>query len=92
MTKDLRLAVNQEYFDDIKYGIKTEEYRLKNEFWTKRIEGKTFDTVTITAGYPKRGDSSRIMTFPWRGYEEKQITHKHFGGVEKTVFAIKVGE
>ncbi|ESS94834.1 hypothetical protein L342_1967 [Escherichia coli CE516] len=34
---NLQLAVNGEYFDQMKSGEKTEEYRLCNDYWDKRI-------------------------------------------------------
>ncbi len=85
---NLRVAVNGEYFDDAKAGIKTHEYRLKTPYWTKRLVGRHYDTFTMTKGYPKRGDKERILTMPYRGYEEQTITHKHFGDKPVDVFAI----
>lgn len=35
MTKNLQLAVNGEYFDQMKHGEKVEEYRLYNKYWRK---------------------------------------------------------
>lgn len=86
--KNLRLAVNREYFDDINAGRKPREYRMTTEYWTKRLVGMDYDTVTITLGYPKRGDKEREITFPYRGYEVDKITHPHFGDEEVEVFAI----
>lgn len=35
----LSLNLKSEYFDQIKSGDKTEEYRLCKPFWHKRLEG-----------------------------------------------------
>jgi len=85
---DLRLAVKQIYFDQIKSGEKTEEYRLDNEYWQKRLSKGPFRNVIITAGYPKKGDTERTLVFPYVGWTRKCITHDHFGGVLVSVFAI----
>lgn len=49
LVADLHLNLNGNYFDQIKAGTKTVEYRLASK-WLKRLEGKTFDRV-----YFKRG-------------------------------------
>ncbi|SFB74710.1 hypothetical protein SAMN05216344_102216 [Polaromonas sp. OV174] len=89
--KTLTLPVKGIYFDQIKAGTKTEEYRLITPHWRKRLEGRTYDQVVITWGYPNRDDAERRLTFPWRGYEVKTIQHEHFGPEPVEVFAIKVG-
>jgi len=90
MMNDLTIAVKAEYFDQIKAGIKLEEFRLKTDYWHKRLVGRTYRNVVITKGYPKRDDASRRLVFPWRGYVERSITHKHFGADTVEVFAIRV--
>lgn len=97
MTK-LQLALKAEYFDAIRDGTKTEEYRLANAYWKKRliIGGefgllhRWFDGIVLTKGYPKRDDQSRRMELPWRGFTLKAITHPHFGTDPVEVFAIAV--
>lgn len=86
----LFLAVNGEYFDEIKAGTKPEEYRLCTPYWAKRLVGRSYTRIVITSGYPKRDDQSRRLEMPWAGYEIKSITHRHFGPDPVTVFAIKV--
>lgn len=92
MTKNLQLAVKKEYFDAIKSGDKTEEYRLCNEYWTKRLVNRadSYNRLIITCGYPKRDDKEKILSFPYVGWERKTITHKHFGEEPVEVFAIKI--
>ncbi|EPK3281730.1 TPA: ASCH domain-containing protein [Serratia marcescens] len=87
---NLQLAVNGEYFDAMKCGNKTEEYRLVNPYWGNRLFGREYDRLIITRGYPKKGDAERRIDIPYDGYEIKTITHKHFGTEPVKVFAIKV--
>lgn len=87
---NLQLAVNGEYFDAMKRGEKTEEYRLVNPHWGKRIYGRWYDRLIITRGYPKKNDASKRIDIPYDGYEIKIITHPHFGPDPVKVFAIKV--
>ena len=87
---NLQLAVNGEYFDQMKSGEKTEEYRLVTSFWSKRILARNYDRLIITRGYPKRDDASKRIEVPYAGYEVKVITHPHFGPDPVKVFAIKV--
>jgi hypothetical protein len=86
----LQLALKAEYFDAIKRGDKVEEFRLATSFWRRRLEGKAFERVVLTKGYPPRADTSRRLELPWRGYTEKTITHPHFGKRPVQVFAIDV--
>jgi hypothetical protein len=78
------------YFDQIKSGVKRWEYRFWNPYWRKRLEGRTYDTVTLTKGYPARDDAERRMVLPWRGFRVQIIEHEHFGPDPVLVFAIRV--
>lgn len=88
----LQLAVKQEYFDQIKAGTKTEEYRLCTPYWERRLNHAhvKFGELIITSGYPKRGDPERTLSFPYVGWSRKTITHPHFGPDPVEVFAIKI--
>ena len=88
--KSLTLNLKREYFEQIKSGIKTEEYRLCTPYWSKRLEGKTFDKIIIKLGYPKNDEIEKIIEFPWKGYKKRKITHKHFGSNPVKVYAIKL--
>ena len=44
--KVLRLAVRKEYFEQIKAGIKKEEYREIKDYWIKRLS-KHYDQVMM---------------------------------------------
>lgn len=87
---DLVLPLKAEYFNAIKDGTKTEEFRLRTPFWRKRLEGKTFDRVVLTLWYPGRDDAERRIVRPWGGMRETTITHPHFGAEPVDVYAIKV--
>jgi hypothetical protein len=91
--------VRKEYFDQIKSGEKKEEYRSLKSYWLKRLAMKynpvsssmeSPEKIIIRCGYPKKGDASRELIFPWRGYEIKPIVHKEFGGEPTRVIAIKL--
>ncbi len=86
--KTLTLAVKGIYFDQIRGGIKTNEYRLCTAYWLNRLENRHYDEVEITLGYPPRGDSARRLRFPYRGYRTTVITHEHFGPAHVMVLAI----
>lgn len=88
--KNLQLAVNGEYFDQMKSGDKKFEYRLMNDYWRKRLVNREYDRLIITKGYPKRDDADRRIDVPYRGYQEQVITHKHFGNEHVNVFSIIV--
>lgn len=87
---NLQLAVNGEYFDAMKRGDKTEEYRLVTPFWSTRIIDRDYDRLIITKGYPRKDDEDRRIDIPYAGYEIKTITHPHLGTDPVQVFAIKV--
>ena len=86
----LTLALKGEFFDAILAGTKQEEYRLLTPYWRKQIEGKSFQHIVLTKGYPKRDDMAKRLTLPWRGYRITTITHPHFGDKPVEVFAIYV--
>ncbi len=86
---DLHLNLKGIYFDQIKSGEKLFEYRLAAK-WARRLEGKSFDRILIKRGYPRAGDSERILERPWRGFEVQTITHPHFGATPALVLAIRV--
>jgi len=86
--KDLHFNLKGEYFYEIVAGTKKFEYRLKNDFWTKRLVGRRYGQVHFKKGYPRADDLSRIHTVPYRGYEVQTITHPLFGSEPVEVFAI----
>lgn len=48
---NLQLPVKSEFFDAMIRGEKTEEYRLCNDYWNKRIMFREYDRLIITKGY-----------------------------------------
>jgi hypothetical protein len=90
MSDDLVLHLKREYFDQIKSGEKTEEYRLVTDYWTKRLEGRQYKFVVLLCGYPPREDQSRRIVRSWKGCTRKTITHPHFGGDPVDVFAVRL--
>lgn len=90
MSDILHLNLKKQYFDEIKYGNKTQEFRLYNDFWKKRLLNRSYRIIQIKLGYPKSNDYNRIEARPYRGYQLKTITHPHFGPDPVDVFAIWV--
>ena len=86
----LTLPLKGEYFDAIQAGTKPEEFRLVTPYWRQRLEGRTYDRIELTKGYPTRDDRSRRLTLPWQGYRVTTLTHPHFGPEPVEVFAINV--
>jgi hypothetical protein len=89
---DLVLPLKAVYFNAIKDGTKTEEFRLRTPYWHKRLEGRAFDRIVLTLGYPAADNSERRLILPWRGMRETTIQHPHFGAAPVDVYAIKVAE
>ena len=88
--KILYLPLKREYFDAIKAGTKKFEYRRASKHWEARIDGKSFDKIVLTLGYPKGKDKSRRLVRPWRGYVRRRITHPEFGNESVMVYAVRV--
>lgn len=88
-SKALHLNLKGEYFHAIWTGKKVEEYRLYNDYWRKRLEGREYERLIIKWGYPANHEKHRIINLPYFGYEVKTITHPLFGPDPVKVFAIK---
>lgn len=69
---NLQLAVKGEYFDAMIRGEKTEEYRLCNDYWNKRIMFREYDRLIITKGYPKRDDPVAELTSSMTDMKSRQ--------------------
>ena len=89
---DLTLALKREYFEAIKSGEKTEEYRLVNEYWRKRLEGRDYENVILTLGYPKKDDESRRLIRKWKSvpWWKRNIQHELFGKDPVEVYVIDI--
>lgn len=70
-SKDLHLNLKGEYFHAIRAGKKVEEYRLYNDYWRKRLEGREYERLIIKLGYPASHEAHRIINLPYFGYEVK---------------------
>jgi len=88
----LRLPLKGVYFDQARSGAKGKEYRLCTPYWRRRLEGRSYDKMVLTRGYPAAGDVHRHLELPWRGYSVETITHEHFGPQPVQVFAILLAE
>jgi hypothetical protein len=86
----LTLPLKGIYFDQIKSGSKRAEYRVFNDYWCRRLIGRTYDRIVLTRGYPRADDSARRLVLPWHGFTTTTITHEHFGAEPMKVFAIFV--
>ena len=86
--RTLQLSLKTEYFNAIRSGEKLDEFRLQTDYWRKRLEGREYDQIVFTLGYPARDDTERRLVRPWRGYYETVIQHPHFGDKPVAVFAI----
>ena len=76
---DLILPLTADYFRQIAAGTKPKEFRLCTPYWRKRLEGRIFERVVLTLGYPAADEHARRLVLPWRGYRIATITHPHFG-------------
>ncbi|QMV73746.1 ASCH domain-containing protein [Comamonas piscis] len=88
--KSLHLPLKREYFEAIRDGTKPAEFRLCTPHWAKRLEGRNYDQIILTLGYPARDDHARRLVLPWRGFTIKTISHPHFGPEPVQVYAIDV--
>lgn len=86
----LTLPLKAEYFNAIRDGEKPEEFRLVTPYWRKRLEGRSYDGIVLTLGYPAADDTARRLEKPWRGFRQTTITHPHFGPEPVEVYAIDV--
>lgn len=88
----LFLTLKGQYFDEILAGTKTKEFREQTPFWRRRLEGRVYDQIVLTRGYPKDGgvEGKTRLTLPYRGYTVEKINHPHFGDKAVRVFAIDV--
>jgi hypothetical protein len=69
----LTLNLKETYFKQIAAGTKTEEYRMANDYWMKRLHGKQIDVIEICNKYPPRGDVNNRMWFKYGGFTLKVI-------------------
>jgi len=91
----LILHVKKEYFDQIKLGEKTEEYRQIKPYWIRLLSGLPgesiyYDFVMVLLGYPPKYEKEKRIVFRYDGYTIKTIKHKEFGDLPVQVYAIRL--
>ena len=87
----LRLHLKSQYWHEIKEGKKLEEFRAANDYWERKLRSAPYDEIHLLLGYPKKGDSSKLIRKKWVGYPpQKRITHPHFDNKPTWVYAIDV--
>lgn len=84
--KILHLNVKKKYFDQIKAGTKTEEYREYKKYWQKRLFDKEFDYIIFKNGYQK---NAPVIKKKYLETKIALIRHEHFDNKPKTVFIIR---
>ena len=69
----LTFNLKKEWFDKIKSGEKTHEYRLANYYWTRRICNQSLKDnnapMCFACGYPKKDDKERRLYAVLKSYE-----------------------
>lgn len=60
---DLYLRVKQVWFNDIKTGIKGEEYRLVKPYWAKLIVDREYDKVIVTWAIQSGTITEKFLSF-----------------------------
>ena len=90
--RTLTIPVKGIYFDQIKHGQKKIEYRLRTDFWIKRLRCREYDQIVLTRGYPKGGGIEGVtrLTREWRSFTCGTICHPHFGPETVDVYCIDV--
>lgn len=61
----LVLHVTQKYFDLIRSGKKTVEYRQVKDYWKRRIDGKRFSAIVISVRQATKFTDPEWLIFPW---------------------------
>ena len=99
----LYLPLKKKWFDMIVSGIKKEEYREINDYWTKRlvetegnlIDGFTFkqyDFIEFTLGYPAADNTDARARFKFAGIEKTTGCPEWGAEPGKRYYVIKIGE
>ena len=85
--RKITFNLKREWFEAFKNGSKIKEFRVFNEFWRKRLEGRDFDVVELCLGYPKKCDNDRRIYKDWAGLTVEEIVHPEFNNKKIKVFA-----
>ena len=87
MKNDLFLILKGKYFEEIRSGIKTSEYRLCTDFWRKRLMSKPWRTVTFQLGYNRNAPRIRKRIVD---ISETTVKYEFFGPDPVRVFEIRL--
>ena len=79
---NLIFHVKRKYFDLIKNGEKTVEFRRIIPYWSKRLQG-LHEKIIVYNAY-----TSEKLEFAYTGYGTQTITHVEFGDKPVVVFSI----
>ena len=82
MARALYLTIYRKWFDEIAARKKKEEYRTRNIYWKKRIEGREYDEIWFRNGYRK---DSPFMRIEYKGWD-----YKMWNGLE--VYVLYLGK
>jgi ASC-1-like (ASCH) protein len=83
--KNLFLILKSEYYDQIESGTKRIEYRLFNEYWSKRLCNSNYNKVIFQKGYSKKYPQ---LKFEIEKIQIEKIKHNFFGNDSILVYAI----
>ena len=61
----LLLRLKRCWFDAIAGGYKVDEYRKATEYWRKRIEGKSYNSILFKNGYGQERPGMRVNYTGW---------------------------
>lgn len=86
--KTLHLHLRFCYFDAIRRGDKTMEYRLASK-WRERLDTGSYTDIRLYRGFQKAGPETTIDA-PYLGYILSTRTHPHFGPDPVEVCAIPI--
>lgn len=65
----LFMTLQRQWFDQIRKGVKKEEYREMKPYWKDRIEGREYDEIHFRNGYNPNSPAMRVQ---YLGYKIDQ--------------------
>lgn len=89
---NLVLHLKKKWWEKIRSGEKTVELRRATDYWRKRLVGREYDEIHLCLGYPKSGDSSKILKRKWSMVAKENVLHEEFGDSPVDVFVIDVSK
>ena len=91
--KILYIVLKGKWFRKIAAGEKKIDFRRADDpRWQKKLIGRQYDFICLKLGYPKNGDTDKILWRRYAGYRKVIITHEEFGNIPTEVFAIDVSQ